>query len=119
MFSSFYGFTNEDVSAVEEAGPPLDERGKPCVPCSDHSSDAIAVLERMTARRREEIKARDEGRQCEAKRIRIPERRGALLRDLSGRADAKVKVVPDRVILATGGVSYPQGTGHDGLKRGP
>ena len=49
LFSSFYGFTNEDVMELfEEAGLPLKiERGNRVFPCSDHSSDVIAALERM------------------------------------------------------------------------
>ena len=49
LFSSFYGFTNEDVMELfEEAGLPLKmRRGNRVFPCSDHSSDVIAALERM------------------------------------------------------------------------
>ena len=49
LFSSFYSFTNEDVMELfEQAGLPLKvERGNRVFPCSDHSSDVIAALERM------------------------------------------------------------------------
>ena len=48
MFSSFYGFTNEDMMQfLEDAGLRLKtERGKRVFPLSDHSSDVIAALER-------------------------------------------------------------------------
>ena len=48
MFSSFYGFTNEDMMQfLEDAGLHLKiERGKRVFPVSDHSSDVIAALER-------------------------------------------------------------------------
>ena len=94
LFSSFYGFTNEDVMELfEEAGLPLKiERGNRVFPCSDHSSDVIAALERMMRQAGVKVYLRQEIKGLAVRRgygyRSGPE---GLLRDLSGRAGRKGK----------------------------
>ena len=54
MYSSFYGFTNQDVmDFFENAGLRLKtERGNRVFPQSDHSSDVIRTLEQMEAKKK-------------------------------------------------------------------
>jgi len=122
LFSSFYGFTNEDVMELfEEAGLPLKiERGNRVFPCSDHSSDVIAALERMMRQAGVKVYLRQEIKGL-AVRSEEDTDTGAVRQVCCGIClegpDGKEKEVPaDRVILATGGVSYPStgstGDGH-------
>ena len=62
MFSSFYGFTNEDMMQfLEDAGLHLKiERGKRVFPVSDHSSDVIAALERTLKKENVKVHFRKE-----------------------------------------------------------
>lgn len=62
MFSSFYGFTNEDMMQfLEDAGLRLKtERGKRVFPLSDHSSDVIAALERTLKKENVKVYLRKE-----------------------------------------------------------
>lgn len=109
LYSAFYGFTNLDtVSFFEEMGLPLKtERGGRVFPRSDKSSDVIRCLER----------------ECRNQGVRI--RLGTEVSSLDV-ADGRVrgvrvrgggKVQADRVILATGGRSYPStGSTGDGYR---
>lgn len=106
LYSSFYGFTNQDVmDLVEAAGCPLKvERGGRVFPVSDHSSDVIrALADRMNqlgvkVSLNTEVKSLivEDGVCC-----------GVIL------ADGKKRLKADRVIVATGGLSYPS-TGSTG-----
>ena len=80
LYSSFYGFTNQDVmDLVESAGCPLKvERGGRVFPVSDHSSDIIRALA-----------------------------------DCMRQLGVQVSLNTDRVVVATGGLSYPS-TGSTG-----
>lgn len=119
LFSSFYSFTNEDVMELfEQAGLPLKvERGNRVFPCSDHSSDVIAALERMMRQEGVKVYLRHEIKGLAIQRKNDPETgeekpvcRGVLLEGFGG----KLKTVEtDAVILATGGLSYPS-TGSTG-----
>ena len=112
MFSSFYGFTNEDMMQfLEDAGLHLKiERGKRVFPVSDHSSDVIAALERTL--KKENVKVHflkevqglnlvteDDKTIC----------KGIFLEE-NGK---KTAIAADCVIVATGGMSYPS-TGSTG-----
>ena len=119
LFSSFYSFTNEDVMELfEQAGLPLKvERGNRVFPCSDHSSDVIAALERMMRQEGVKVYLSHEIKGRAIQRKNDPETgeekpvcRGVLLEGFGG----KLKTVEaDAVILATGGLSYPS-TGSTG-----
>ena len=105
LYSSFYGYTNEDVMEFfEEMGLKIKtERGERVFPESDHSSDVIGTLIKELQRLGVEICLR-----TEVKRILKDDRgfRGVIL------ADGKQKF-GDACIEATGGYSY-QTTGSTG-----
>ena len=105
LYSSFYGYTNEDVMEFfEEMGLKIKtERGERVFPESDHSSDVIGTLIKELQRLGVEICLR-----TEVKRIIKDDRgfRGVIL------ADGKQKF-GDACIVATGGYSY-QTTGSTG-----
>lgn len=129
LYSAFGCFDNRAVMELLEAeGCPLKiERGERVFPVSDHSSDVIAALTRALKRRQVEIclhsrvqnlwwdeaeeaslePVKNSGKKAKAYRGRI---RGVQLAD--GR-----RLAAERVILATGGLSYSAtgstGDGHD------
>lgn len=109
LYSAFYGFDNRAMMELLEAeGCPLKvERGERVFPVSDHSSDIIGALTRALRRLQVEIRLHTRVKKLwwedEADRRRI---RGVVLQD--GK-----KLEADRVILATGGLSYPS-TGSTG-----
>ena len=138
LYSAFYGFDNRAMMEFLEAeGCALKtERGERVFPVSDHSSDVIAALTKALKRLGAEIclhtrvkelwwekpgpqesgtqnellasdsfDARPEG-EGKRRNARVGRIRGVLLED--GR-----RLEADRVILATGGLSYP-GTGSTG-----
>lgn len=98
LYSSFYGFTNQDIMGLlEQEGLKLKvERGNRVFPVSDKSSDVIAAL--ASAMEKEgvhvHLKQRAEGLAVEdgvCKGVKV-----------NGRIHAG-----DRVIVTTGGLSYP------------
>ena len=109
LYSAFYGFTNQDViSYFEKLGLPLkEERGGRIFPKSDHSSDVIKVLERRMKELDVKIHLGSE-----VKEVLIEETEGekAVTGVLLSNGQA---VQGDRVIVATGGMSY-QTTGSTG-----
>ena len=110
LYSSFYGFTNQDVvDFFERAGVPTKiERGGRVFPVSDHSSDVIRGLERELKRLDVEIRLN-----CTVKQILADQEKGFfgfLLED-------GTRLLGDAGILATGGLSYPStGSTGDGLR---
>lgn len=112
LYSAYYGFDNNMVmDFFENNGCPLKvERGNRVFPQSDHSSDIIRSLaDRL---KKENVKV---NLNCKIKDLMINESRvtGVILEN--GK-----KIDADRVIIATGGVSYPltgsTGDGHKILK---
>ncbi len=105
MYSAFYTFTNEDVmSLLEENGLALKvERGNRVFPVSDKSQDVIQTFRRMLRERQVQIEYN-----TEVKDFMIEDQviKGVVLSD-------NRKEYFDRVIIATGGMSYPV-TGSDG-----
>ena len=123
LYSAFYGFDNRAVMELLEAeGCPLKtERGERVFPVSDHSSDVIAALTRALKRLQVEVRlhtkvkslwweemtacsVQDMGHEKagitgKGKKEPIGKIRGVQLED--GR-----RLAADRVILATGGLSY-------------
>ncbi len=115
LYSAFYGFDNRAVMELLEAeGCPLKvERGERVFPVSDRSSDIIGALTRALKRLQVEICLQTRVRKLwweaaaemlpgKEKALKIPHGRirGGVLSD--GR-----RLAADRVILATGGLSYP------------
>ncbi len=109
LYSAFYGYTNSDVmDFFEEIGVPLKvERGNRVFPVSDHSSDVIRGLERELKRLGVRVFLNTRVRSL---LIRDQEACGLVLED--GR-----EVEADRVVVATGGLSYPStGATGDGYR---
>lgn len=109
LYSAFYGFTNQDViSYFEKLGLPLkEERGGRIFPKSDHSSDVIKVLERRMKELDVKIHLGSE-----VQEVLIEETEGEKV--VTGVLLSNGQTVQgDRVIVATGGMSY-QTTGSTG-----
>ncbi len=109
LYSAFYGFDNTAVmNYLERAGCPLKvERGGRVFPRSDHSSDVIAAFQRELKRLGVEILLHAEVRELTYSDDKIT---GVILTD--GR-----RLSADRVIVCTGGVSYPAtGSTGDGYR---
>lgn len=115
MYSSFYGFDNHMVMAFfEELGVPLKvERGNRVFPVSDHSSDIIKALQYELRRLGVEVLLNTKVKEL-------------LLEKTEGEEKPRIKGVvlkngnlleADKVLLATGGLSYPStGATGDGYK---
>lgn len=109
LYSAFCGFTNQDViSYFEKLGLSLkEERGGRIFPKSDHSSDVIKVLERRMKELDVKIHLGSE-----VKEVLIEETEGE--KAVTGVLLSNGQTVQgDRVIVATGGMSY-QTTGSTG-----
>ena len=109
LYSSFYGFTNQDVmDFFEELGMRTKiERGERVFPLSDHSSDVIRTLEEEMERLGVKICLNTSVKKIEAKDGRFT---GVVL------SDGK-KVSGDACVVATGGISYPStGSTGDGYR---
>lgn len=108
LYSAIYGFDNQSLMAFfEEAGVPLKtERGNRVFPVSDHSSDIIKALEKKLKSLSVSIYLNTTVTGIE---IRDGEAAGV-------RCDGRL-IRADRVIVATGGLSYPStGSTGDGYK---
>ena len=113
LYSSFGRFSNEDMYRFVEAhGTPLKvERGQRVFPVSDHASDVIKALK----------KALDEagvktvlGAKAEKLQLKGGAVTGVVCAVTDAEGKPKRQIFPaDRVIVATGGLSYP-GTGSTG-----
>lgn len=109
LYSAFYGFTNQDtIHFFEEAGLRMKtERGNRVFPLSDHSSDVIGVLERKMRQNGVKIYLNTK---VEHLLIQDGQCIGICL-------EKEQKVFADRVIVATGGLSYPStGSTGDGYR---
>lgn len=105
LYSSFYGFTNQDAIAFfEENGTKTKvERGERVFPLSDHSSDVIGALTRRMRALGVQVHLNIEVKEIITEEGRVT---GLLFSD-------GTKETGDAVILATGGLSY-QSTGSTG-----
>jgi len=109
MFSAFRIFTNQDiVNLIEEGGcPTKEERGNRVFPVSDHSNDVIRSLERTLRKNNVHIHLNEEVR-------------GLIINDgvcqgINLKGNRKENA--DKVIIATGAVSYPStGSTGDGYR---
>lgn len=109
MYSSIYGFSNEDiVSMLEENGCRTKvERGNRVFPISDHASDVIGALLRELKKQNVTIELRKE---VQSLLIEDCQCRGVML-------TGGEKLFAGRVIVATGGCSYPStGSTGDGYR---
>ncbi len=109
LYSAFYGYDNRTLMEfLEHGGCPLKtERGGRVFPVSDHSSDIIAVFSRELKKRGVEVLLKAEVTKLCRKEGTIT---GVILSD--GR-----RLEADRVIVCTGGASYPAtGSTGDGYR---
>ena len=110
LYSSFYTFTNQDMMAfMEENGCPVKvERGNRVFPVSDKSSDVIRAFSGKLEKLGVEICLHSE---VEDLKVSDGHVMGLVLKK------DKRLIPADRVILATGGISYPStGSTGDGYK---
>lgn len=108
LYSAFYDFDNRAVMEfLEQAGCPLKtERGDRVFPVSDHSSDVIAAFRRELKKRGVRVLLGTEVK----KLLGAEKAEGVLL------SDGK-RMEADKVIICTGGVSYPStGSSGDGYR---
>ena len=105
LYSSFYGYTNEQViEFFERIGVPTKvERGDRVFPVSDHSSDVICGLEREMNRLGVKVHLRTAVK-------KVVEKEGHFEKIVLG---DDMEVYADACIVATGGLSY-QSTGSTG-----
>ena len=113
LYSAFDRFSNEDMMAfAEDHGTALKiERGQRVFPASDHASDIIKALKNALAEAGVSIL-----HGAEAKKLLVQNGAVSGVRVQMAGADGKPKLQSlkaDRVIIATGGLSYP-GTGSTG-----
>lgn len=109
LYSAIYGFDNSSVyELIESMGCPLKvERGGRVFPVSDHASDIIKALQKALGENGVEVRLN-----TSVKDIIVKEGNavGVILQDGSN-------LFSDKVILATGGLSYPTtGSTGDGLR---
>ena len=99
LYSSFYGFTNQDAIAFfEENGTKTKvERGERVFPLSDHSSDVIGALTRKMRALGVQVHLNIEVKEILTEENKVT---GLLFSD-------GTKEMGDVVILATGGLSLP------------
>ena len=105
LYSSFQNFTNQDIiDLLEKQGVKVKtERGNRVFPVSDRSLDVRDALERELQKNNVKIKLNTTVKEIICKDGKI---KGVLLQN-------EEKIEADKIILATGGKSYPQ-TGSTG-----
>ena len=116
LYSAFYTYDNQAVmDFLEKAGCPLKvERGDRVFPVSDHSSDVIAAFTRELRKRNVKIELNTGVKELLVEQGAKPEEqrhvKGVLLE--TGKKD-----MADKVIVATGGISYAStGSTGDGYR---
>ncbi len=116
LYSAFYTYDNQAVMAfLEKAGCPLKvERGDRVFPVSDHSSDIIAAFTRELKKRNVKIELNSGVKELLVEQgsgsEEHPKVTGVLLEN--GK-----KITADKVIVATGGISYAStGSTGDGYR---
>lgn len=112
LYSSFNNFTNKDIiKMLEEEGLKVkEERGHRIFPITDSSKDVLNVLVRLLKRSNVKI-------ETNAKVEKILTENGKIV-GVQAVIDGKVRTInADKVILATGGMSYPvTGSNGDGYE---
>ncbi|MBQ9142376.1 MAG: NAD(P)/FAD-dependent oxidoreductase [Lachnospiraceae bacterium] len=113
LYSAFYTYDNQAVmDFLEKAGCPLKiERGDRVFPVSDHSSDIIAAFQRELRKRDVEIELNTGVRELLVEENETGQFiKGVML--INGK-----RIMADRVIVATGGISYAStGSTGDGYR---
>lgn len=115
LYSAFYDFDNRAVmDFLEQAGCPLKtERGERVFPVSDHSSDVIAAFSRELKKRNVQVLFN-----TEVNAITVSRENGTGKEKITGvRLAGGAGLAAERVIVCTGGVSYPStGSTGDGYR---
>lgn len=109
LYSAFYGFDSQQaIRFFEELGVPTKtERGGRAFPVSDHSSDIILAMERR-------MKALDVKIHLKSKVRSVDAEDGAVT---GVTLENGARIAGDRVLVATGGISYPStGATGDGYR---
>lgn len=113
LYSAFYQYDNNAVmDFMEKNGCPLKiERGDRVFPVSNHSSDVIRALQNALQKKGVQIRLNTSVKDLKIQDDKIT---GVILKDGS-------EISANRVILCTGGVSYPScgstGEGHEMAKK--
>ena len=123
LYSAFYTYDNQAVmNFFEKAGCPLKvERGDRVFPVSDHSSDVIAALSRELKKRNVKIELNTCVKGVLVENTSSPDDivsdKGELSKITGVVLDNDKKVAADKVVIATGGISYAStGSTGDGYK---
>lgn len=123
LYSAFYTYDNQAVmNFLEKAGCPLKvERGDRVFPVSDHSSDVIEALSRELKKRNVKIELNTCVKGVLVENTSSPDDvvsvKGELSKITGVILDNGKKVVADKVVVATGGISYAStGSTGDGYK---
>ncbi|MBR6665693.1 MAG: NAD(P)/FAD-dependent oxidoreductase [Lachnospiraceae bacterium] len=123
LYSAFYTYDNQAVmNFFEKAGCPLKvERGDRVFPVSDHSSDVIAALSRELKKRNVKIELNTGVKGVLVENTSSPDDavsdKGELSKITGVILDNGKKVVADKVVISTGGISYAStGSTGDGYK---
>lgn len=121
LYSAFYDFDNRALMEwLRSAGCPLKvERGDRVFPVSDHSSDVVAAFQRGLKKRRVEICLNTEVRSLLWRELKPDtEKADAPLKKITGAMLTDGRILEaDRVIVCTGGLSYPStGSTGDGYR---
>lgn len=112
LYSAFYTYDNQSVmDFFEKAGCPLKvERGDRVFPVSDHSSDVIAALSSELKKRNVKIELNTRVKEILVENMDSPDDsvpgEGKLSKITGVILDNGKKVAADKVIVATGGISY-------------
>ena len=112
LFSCYQSFTNEDIIKFlkEEGLEVKEERGNRIFPITDRSQDVLECFKRRLKKNNVEIHYNEE-----VKDILYKENEGEKI--VIGVKTNKERLIADKVILATGGKSYPlTGSTGDGYK---
>lgn len=126
MYSGFYGFDNHQVmNFFEELGVPLKvERGNRVFPVSDHSSDIIKALQYELRRLEVEVLLNTKvkelffyNKDISKENSGMGKENGIRLKVAGVRLVNGSLIKTDKILLATGGISYPStGATGDGYR---
>ena len=114
MYSSFYSFSNQQVmDFFEELGLKYKiERGNRVFPASDHSSDVIKALEKELRSLDVDIKLNTRVERLiidnnTVSGVELSEKK-TIKDNYASRNATHYKMTADKIIIATGGISYPR-----------
>ncbi|MCR5848077.1 MAG: NAD(P)/FAD-dependent oxidoreductase [Lachnospiraceae bacterium] len=126
LYSAFSQFNNEDlIKLIEDNGTALKtERGNRVFPVSDHSSDIIKALNNALKKAGVEVRLNTSVREILTEDIKDSEKNPSddkkndfTKKVLGVKTDSGEKIFADKVIIATGGISYKStGSTGDGLR---